>query len=67
MQNTIIQILTEIERRKQSENKAPATPLLTEVQTEVKNQLLQELTEMERAGIIRIGDTINDKYIKINV
>lgn len=67
MQNIIIQILTEIERRKQSENKALTAPLLMEVHTEVKNRFLHELAEMERTGIIRIGDTINDKYITINI
>ena len=67
MQNIIIQIFTEIECRKQSENKALTTPLLMEIHTEIKKRFLHELAEMERAGIIRIGDTINDKYIKINV
>ena len=67
MQNIIIQILTDIKRRKQSENKALTNPLLMDVHTELRNRLLLELVEMEHTGTIKIGNTINDKYIKLNV
>ncbi|GEM_PF-2913123 len=65
MQNIIIQLLTEIQRRKQSENIIPDYPLLIELQAELKNRLFQELAVMEHNGSIKIGNTLNDKYIMI--
>lgn len=67
MQNIIIQIIKEIQSQKQAEDKAFTASLLLEVQAEIRNRFLRELSEMERAGIIQTGNTINDKYIKLNV
>jgi hypothetical protein len=33
---------------------------------ELDTQFSRELETMERAGTIKIGDTINDKYVKMN-
>ena len=65
MQSTIIKILTEIENRNRSECKEPTAPLLINVKRELLTQLSSELEAMQRAGIITIGNTINDKYIKL--
>lgn len=65
MRNIITQILTEIESRKRSANKAPSAPLLGEVKEGIIKYTLQELEDMEKAGIIETGHTINDKYIRL--
>ena len=67
MQQTIIQILTDIQTRKTEARKEPTAPLLNELTTALATRLLIELDTMQRAGIITVGNTINDKYIKLNV
>jgi soluble P-type ATPase len=67
MQQTIIEILKHIESRKREAGKQPTAPLLMELNAELKTRLLHELDTMQRAGIITVGNTINDKYIKLNV
>ena len=64
MRNIIIQIIKEIERRKKAERIKPTAPVLAEVQREIRSMYLKEIEEMEKAGIIKTGNTINDKYIK---
>lgn len=67
MREIVIRVLKAVESRNKLNKKAITTPLLMDVQAELKNMLFYELAAMEHAGIIRIGDTINDKYIKLNV
>lgn len=65
MQDILIKILKEIQNNKHSANKAITSPLLVEVKAEIIKYTLQELEAMERAGILKIGNTINDKYIML--
>jgi len=67
MQQTIIQILTDIQSRKTEARKEPTYTLLNELTAELATRLLLELEAMKRAGIITVGNTINDKYIVLNV
>jgi len=66
MQEIIFEILTEITRRKREERKEPTAPILREVLTELNRRALQELKNLENAGKIKSGDTMNDKYFKVN-
>jgi transcriptional accessory protein Tex/SPT6 len=65
MQKTITQILVEIERRKREARKEPTAPILREIISELNRRALQELKNLENAGEIISGDTINDKYFRI--
>ena len=67
MQEIIFEILTDITRRKREVRKEPTTPILREVLTELNRRALLELKNLENAGKIKSGDTINDKYFKVNV
>jgi hypothetical protein len=67
MQEIIIQIIKDIQSRKQAENRHPVYPVLLEIMRELDTQFSRELETMERAGTIKIGDTINDKFIKLNI
>ena len=67
MQEEIIQILQDITHKKQQAGKVPDFVLLLELKSEVLKRLLIELETLKKAGNITIGDTVNDKYIKINV
>ena len=65
MQELIFEILTEITNRKREAGKEPITPIFGEVVTELKRRALQDLKDLETAGKIVSGDTINDKYFRI--
>lgn len=67
MKQLIINIVRDIEKRKADTNVIPTHAVLMEVSNEIHTRLIHELNEMQRAGIVEMGRTINDKYIKINV
>jgi len=67
MQEIIIEILTVITYRKREAGIEPTTPILKEVLTELNQRALQALSYLESTGKIVSGNTVNDKYFKINV
>ncbi|MDR0420428.1 MAG: hypothetical protein LBH30_03130 [Prevotellaceae bacterium] len=67
MQEIILEILTDITRQKREARAEPAAPILREVSQELHRRALQALQDLETAGKIVSGNTINDKYFKINV
>lgn len=62
MEEALLQLVREIQDRKEKEHISPAHSLKHEVFTEVSNAL----NNLYLAGKIEVGDTINDKYIKVN-
>ena len=67
MQEILFEILTEITNRKREAGKVPAIALLREILTELNRRALEALKNLETGGKIVSGDTINDKYFRINV
>jgi hypothetical protein len=67
MQKIIFEIITDLTRQKRKARIEPTTPILREITDELNRQKLQALQGLETAGKIVSGETINDKYFKINV
>ncbi len=67
MQEIIFEILTDITRQKSEAGREPNAPILREVLMELNRKALQALKDLETAGKIVSGETINDKYFKINI
>jgi hypothetical protein len=67
MQNIIFEIITELTRQKREAGKEPTAPILREISDELNRRKLQALQDLETAGKIVSGDTVNDKYFKVNV
>ena len=62
--NETLELIREIELEKLIAKRRPIHALVHEV-TGRRPEAAQELQELERNGVIRIGDTINHKYIVI--
>lgn len=70
---TTLEIITQINADKIRGNKEPSYALLKEIYRDAarhyhigaKEIVNAELEELVKANIITIGDTINDKYIKL--
>lgn len=50
---------------KRAKNKHPLHCLYSELQTEIVKRLNSELNQLFRDGEIEVGNTINDKWIKL--
>lgn len=50
---------------KRAENKDPLHCLYSELQSEIVKRLKSELNQLFRDGEIEVGETINDKWIKL--
>lgn len=62
MEEALLQLVRDIQDRKREGHISPTHSLKQEVFTEVANAL----NNLYLAGKIEVGDTINDKYIKVN-
>jgi len=67
MQEIVFEIITDIAHQKREAKKEPTAPILSEISTEIRRRVLQALQDLETAGKIVSGETINDKYFKVNV
>lgn len=61
----IIQILKKIEEQKQKKKIIPSNVLYNELMDEVNHQVRVELNNLFLEKKIKIGETLNDRYIKI--
>lgn len=50
---------------KRADNKVPLHCLYSELQAEIVKRLNSELNQLFRDGEIEVGETINDKWIKL--
>jgi hypothetical protein len=66
MKATILKTIKEIESEKQARAVVPSYACRLEIIKRVKELTLQTLEQMQAAGVVRMGNTINDKYILIN-
>lgn len=66
MRETILKIIREIESEKQARAVVPSHALTMEVTRRLHTTAMQELEQMQTAGVVRMGNTINDTYILIN-
>jgi len=62
--NETLELIREIELEKWLAKRRPAHALVHEV-TERRPEAVEELQQLEKDGVIRIGDTINHRYIEI--
>lgn len=66
---TLLAIITEIIDRKEAAGIAPLQALfygdLIKIMPDERERIEKELKVLEAAGMIRTGNTINDRYIKI--
>jgi hypothetical protein len=67
MQKIIFEIITDLTRQKHEARTEPTVAILREITNELNRRKLQALQDLETAGKIVSGKTINDKYFKINV
>lgn len=65
MQEIIFEIITDITRQKREAGTEPSAPILREVSQELHRRALQALQDLQTAGKIVSGETINDKYFKV--
>jgi DNA-binding XRE family transcriptional regulator len=66
MQNEILETIKQIETEKQTARRVPCYALCYEICRRLnvpKTVLLQELKAMQAAGVVFVGNTINDNYI----
>ena len=66
MRETILKIITEIESEKRARAVVPSYALVLEVTRRLHVKAMQELEQMQTAGVVHLGNTINDTYILIN-
>ena len=65
---TLLETITQIHANKQAQCRAPTHALLHEVirlTGRTKHELSLEAAELIKQGKIKVGDTINDKYLKL--
>lgn len=67
MEDLILSVINDIENRKKQAGKYPAYALLQEIKTDLLLIFASEIKSMTEAGKIELGETINDKYVKLNV
>lgn len=66
MRQIVIDSLRKVLERKRAENIGPSEMVLyNELLIEVGNRIRFELNELHKSGSIRVGNTINDKYIVV--
>lgn len=60
----VLEIIREIQREKLEAKKYPTDSLVSEVI--LRNpEAMEELNKLEQSAVIKIGHTLNDRYIKI--
>ena len=65
MQKIIFEIITDLTRKKREARTEPTAPILREITDELNRRKLQALQDLQAAGKIVSGETINDKYFRI--
>lgn len=65
MEEIVIDIINRIQERKKSEGTSPDHTLKKELDIEIMSRLSQALNNLYSMGIIDRGETINDKWIKL--
>jgi hypothetical protein len=66
MENKILETIKQIETEKRAARRVPCYALCYEICRRLnipKIELLQELKTMQAAGVVFVGNTINDNYI----
>ena len=65
MKETILQTIRQIEAEKIRQNISPNYATLLELRRRIVGDIIPDLQDLYKLGIIKVGDTINDKYIYI--
>lgn len=65
MKEIILKTIKEIEQSKKDLKKAPALVLDSELSEAVTKKVLSSLRQLYKEGVIHLGKTINNNYIKI--
>jgi len=60
----VLEIIKEIQQEKLEAKKLPTETLVSEVILR-QPEAMEELNKLEQSAVIKIGHTLNDKYIKI--
>ena len=66
MQNIILKVIADIEAEKRAAAVAPRHAMVLEVTNRLHTKALQELEIMQATGVVRLGHTLNDRYISVN-
>jgi hypothetical protein len=61
----VLDTIRRLTEEKRAANRFPTHVLFIDLQKQVAQQVRDELNALHRDGIIKVGKTVNDKYIEL--